>query len=194
MPFPDSEFTRWFSEEVQPHEAALRTWLWMRFPGLQDVDDVVQEACTRLLRARETGSIACPRSFLFATARNLALNHLRHQRHERLAGVAEVDAAGVLDDSAAIPDSVANAEGRAEGAERKGSNRDSRQRRPKLGRPGSSTECEAMEQRRDTRRLPHLQSRGQPAVRHRRNSFHHRGDEQLLRGGLPGWQAGQVDG
>ena len=110
MPSPDSELFRWFAEEVQPHEAALRSWLRGRFPGLQDIDDVVQESYTRLLRARETGSIACPRAFLFVTARNLALNHRRHQRHVQPEGVAEIDPLRVLDDSTAIPDSVAGAE------------------------------------------------------------------------------------
>jgi RNA polymerase sigma-70 factor (ECF subfamily) len=110
MPSPDSEFFRWFAEEVQPHEAALRSWLSGRFPGLQDIDDVVQETYARLLRARETGSIACPRAFLFVTARNFALNHLRHQRHEHPDGATEVDAATLLDERAAIPDSVAGAE------------------------------------------------------------------------------------
>ena len=110
MPDPDSELFRWFAEEVQPHEAALRVWLRGRFPGLQDIDDVVQDAYARLLHTRETGSIACPRAFLFVTARNLALNHLRHQRHEQPVGGEDVDPAGILDDRAAIPDSVAGAE------------------------------------------------------------------------------------
>ena len=110
MPSPDSEFFRWFAEEVQPHEAALRSWLRGRFPGLQDVDDVVQETYARLLRARETGSIACPRAFLFVTARNLALNQIRHQCHERPEGADEVAVASVPDDAVAIPDSVASAE------------------------------------------------------------------------------------
>lgn len=110
MPAPDSELFRWFTEEVQPHEAALRSWLRSRFPGLKDIDDVVQDAYARLLRARETGSIACPRAFLFVTARNLALNHFRHQRHEQPQVGAEIDPSGILDDRAAIPDSVAGAE------------------------------------------------------------------------------------
>ena len=110
MPSPDSKFFRWFAEEVQPHEAALRAWLRGRFPGLQDLDDIVQETYARLLRVRETGSIACPRAFLFVTARNLALNHFRHQRHELPDVAAEVDAAGVLDEATAIPDSIAGAE------------------------------------------------------------------------------------
>lgn len=110
MPSPDSEFFRWFAEEVQPHEAALRAWLRGRFPDLKDIDDVVQESYTRLLRARETGSIACPRAFLFVTARNLALNHFRHQRHEQPEGATEIDPLGVVDGSTEIPDTVAGAE------------------------------------------------------------------------------------
>ncbi len=110
MPPPDSNLARWFAEEVQPHEPALRAWLRGRFPTLADTDDLVQESYARLLRARETGSIACAKAFLFVTARNLALNQLRHLRYERPDGVAELDASGVLDDSAAIPESVARAE------------------------------------------------------------------------------------
>lgn len=110
MPPPDSELGRWFAEEVQPHEPALRGWLRRRFPTLADTDDLVQESYSRLLRARETGSIACAKAFLFVTARNLALNQLRHLRHERPEGFAEIDSSGVLDDSAAIPESVARAE------------------------------------------------------------------------------------
>lgn len=110
MPPPDSELARWFADEVLPHEPALRAWLRGRFPSLVDGDDLVQEAYARLLRARETGSIACARAFLFVTARNLALNQLRHLRHERPEGLAELDSSGVLDESAAIPESVARAE------------------------------------------------------------------------------------
>ncbi|MGH7957733.1 MAG: RNA polymerase sigma factor, partial [Opitutaceae bacterium] len=109
MPPPNSDLARWFAEEVQPHEAALRSWLRRRFPTLADADDLVQEVYARLLRTRETGSIACARAFLFVTARNLALNQLRHLRCERPEGAAELDASGVLDESAAVPESVARA-------------------------------------------------------------------------------------
>jgi RNA polymerase sigma-70 factor (ECF subfamily) len=110
MPPPDSELARWFAEEVQPHEQALRAWLRSRFPTLADTDDLVQESYTRLLRVRETGSVACARAFLFITSRNLALNHLRHLRYESPGILTETDASGVLDDSTAIPESVARAE------------------------------------------------------------------------------------
>jgi RNA polymerase sigma-70 factor (ECF subfamily) len=110
MSSSNPELTRWFAEEVLPHESALRAWLRGRFAGLSDVDDLVQESYSRLMKARETGSIACVRAFLFVTARNLALNHLRHQRHERPEGFEELDPSIVVDERAAVPESVARAE------------------------------------------------------------------------------------
>ncbi len=110
MPPPDSELARWFAEEVQPHEPALRAWLRARFPTIGDTDDLVQEAYARLLRVRGTGSVACARAFLFITARNLALNQLRHLRYESPGDLTENAASGVLDEGAAIPESVARAE------------------------------------------------------------------------------------
>lgn len=93
-----------------PHEPQLRGWLEARFPSVSDVDDVVQEAYARLWRARATGGIACPRAFVFVTARNLALNRLRHQRVERPPGAEEIDALTLLDERTGIPEAVARAE------------------------------------------------------------------------------------
>ena len=107
---PDAERYRWFAENVLPHEAALRGWLRVRFPSLPDVDDIVQETYLRLLRLQETGPIVNPRAFLFATARNLALNQLRHLRYERPDALAEIDVSAVLVDTTSIPDSTARAE------------------------------------------------------------------------------------
>lgn len=80
MPPQDTEQARWFVTEVQPHRPALRAWLLARFPTLPDVDDLVQESLTRMLRARETGPIRSARALLFTTARNLALDAVRRQR------------------------------------------------------------------------------------------------------------------
>ena len=110
MPPQNPEQSRWFAEEVLPHEAKLRAWLRARFTVVTDPDDLVQEAYARLLQAHATGPIACPRALLFVTARNLALNHLRHQRIERPEGAAEIDALAVADERAGIPESLAHAE------------------------------------------------------------------------------------
>ncbi len=110
MPSSDSESSRWFAEEVLPHEPALRAWLRTRFPAASDADDLVQEAYARLMQAYATGPIACPRAFLFVTARNLALNQLRHRRVERPEGAAELDALSVADERIGIPEALAQAE------------------------------------------------------------------------------------
>jgi RNA polymerase sigma-70 factor (ECF subfamily) len=70
-PRPDN--AAWFAAEVLPHEALLRGWLRARFPALPILDDIVQEAFARVLRAHAEGTVVCPRALLFQTARNLAL-------------------------------------------------------------------------------------------------------------------------
>ena len=105
-----TELSRWFAAEVQPHEAALRAWLRVRFPSVGDGDDVVQESYLRLVKAHETGPIRAAKSFLFMTARNLALNYLRHQRYERAEALRETESTSVLDESASIPETVARAQ------------------------------------------------------------------------------------
>lgn len=75
-----TDHTRWFIEEVQPHENALRAYLRGRFPALGDVDDLVQESYARLLRARVAGRLQEVRPYLFVTARNAALDLARHRQ------------------------------------------------------------------------------------------------------------------
>jgi RNA polymerase sigma-70 factor (ECF subfamily) len=77
---PDSEQSRWFAEEVQPHEPALRAYLRRRFPDATDVDDLVQESYLRMLRARAAVPIASAKAYLFTTARHLALALFRRPK------------------------------------------------------------------------------------------------------------------
>src|SRR5258706_7278593 len=44
-----SNLSRWFAEEVQPHESSLRSYLRAVFPLLPDIDDLVQESYARLI-------------------------------------------------------------------------------------------------------------------------------------------------
>jgi RNA polymerase sigma factor (sigma-70 family) len=90
---------RWFSEEVQPHDAALRAYLRARFPDFPDQDDLVQEAYSRLLHARRQGPVTFPRAFLFTTARNAALDFFRRRRISPVAQVTNFDDSRVLDES-----------------------------------------------------------------------------------------------
>jgi|694.fasta_scaffold72492_2 RNA polymerase sigma-70 factor (ECF subfamily) len=80
MSIPDK--TRWFAEQVQPHEPALRAYLSKRFPGLPDHDDLVQEAYMRMLRVENPDRLTHPKAFLFTTARNAAIDLLRRLRSQ----------------------------------------------------------------------------------------------------------------
>ncbi len=77
---PHSDQTRWFAEEVRPHEPELRAFLRRHFPTLTDVDDLVQETYVRLIRAQAVGEIAEPRAYMFTTARNAAFDVFRRRR------------------------------------------------------------------------------------------------------------------
>lgn len=105
MPPPLSEQSRWFSEEVLPHEAQLRGFLRSRFPSLTDLDDLVQESYARLLRARAAGSVSNTKSYLFTTARNAALDLFRRERIISFEGVADLQELSVLQEGTDSADS-----------------------------------------------------------------------------------------
>ena len=77
---PQTDQARWFSEEVQPHEAQLKGYLRGSFPAVRDVEDVVQESFLRIWRTRAVQPVVCAKGLLFQIARRLAIDTLRHNR------------------------------------------------------------------------------------------------------------------
>lgn len=106
----NEEQARWFEAHVRPHEEMLRAWLHSRFADRSEVDDVIQEAFLRILGAHQETPIASPKAYLFATARNVALARVRRRNVAGQYSLAEMDLAGVLDDAAGVPDTVARSE------------------------------------------------------------------------------------
>jgi len=106
VPPQDSETARWFAEEVQPHESILRSYLRRKFPGLQDVDDVVQESFLKILKARIDGKLRSARGFLFTAARNAALDGFRRRRPEYHETIGEDLPLCVLEDSPGVAEIV----------------------------------------------------------------------------------------
>lgn len=100
MPPTDSETARWFAEEVQPHESTLRGYLH-RVATWTDIDDLVQETYTRLLRVREKGEVRSTRGLLFATARNAARDLFRRRAVARTSSSMDVDCSRVVDEAPA---------------------------------------------------------------------------------------------
>lgn len=84
----------------------LRAWLRSRFAALRDVDDLVQETYLRLFRAHSAGKIRHPKTYLFTTARNAALDRLRREKVVAFEPIAETDLPFVSDTA---PDARADA-------------------------------------------------------------------------------------
>jgi RNA polymerase sigma factor (sigma-70 family) len=102
----DPEPAKWFAEEVQPHEPALRALLHRTFP-VADVDDLVQESFLRLWRARRKGPIHSGRRFLFVVARNAVRDLLRRRGTAQAIPVTENASLNVLEEEPGVADLVA---------------------------------------------------------------------------------------
>ncbi|WP_414662643.1 RNA polymerase sigma factor [Horticoccus sp. 23ND18S-11] len=107
-PHPDQ--ARWFTEEVDPHRRALRAYVQRAFPGVRDVDDVVQDSLLRIWTARAGRQLGCARAFLFKIARNRALDLLRHDRASPFVVVRDLAALPVAEDAPSCADVLSTAE------------------------------------------------------------------------------------
>ena len=108
LPAAPCEVSRWFDDEVRPHEPALRAYLRGQFPSLPDPDDVVQETYIRLIRARESEPIRSPKSLLFVTARNVAVDVFRRQKSSPTEDLANLEHFPVLEEGPASSDSYSH--------------------------------------------------------------------------------------
>jgi RNA polymerase sigma-70 factor (ECF subfamily) len=105
-----SDCDGWFKARVQAHEPVLRAWLRQGFGRRLAIDDVIQEAFVRVLHARAKGELQSPKAYLFATARNVALDQLRRHHISRTDSLVEADYSNVLDEGESIPDNVARSQ------------------------------------------------------------------------------------
>jgi RNA polymerase sigma-70 factor (ECF subfamily) len=98
--------SKWFAEEVQPHEPALRAYLQARFPSLGDHDDIVQESYVRLLKAQAAGHVRYAKAFLFTTARNAALDLFRRRRLVPMEAVTDFKELCVLEEQPGVAEQI----------------------------------------------------------------------------------------
>jgi RNA polymerase sigma factor (sigma-70 family) len=70
---------QWLTDEIRPHEPALRGYLRHQFPSV-DADDVVQESYLKLLKCETAGRIHSAKAYLFSVARNTALKIFQRRR------------------------------------------------------------------------------------------------------------------
>lgn len=104
------DLSKWFADEVQPHESILRSYLRGAYPAVRDVDDVVQESYVRAWRAHASDPLRSAKAFLFTVARRLALDWLRHEKRSPIVAVGDPADLGVLDERPGVAERVSDGE------------------------------------------------------------------------------------
>lgn len=93
-----AELDAWFIREILVHEEALVAWLGRCWPRRDEVHDLRQETYARVYQAAARGLPLQPRSFLFATARNLMADHARRSRVVSIEPMGDFEPSHVLKD------------------------------------------------------------------------------------------------
>lgn len=76
----DESLNTWFKREILAHERSLVRYLSRSWSNRQDVCDLRQDTYIRVYEAAVRSRPLSPKSFLFATARNLMADCLRRRR------------------------------------------------------------------------------------------------------------------
>ena len=92
----DEPLDSWFKREILAHEAALVRYLLRTWPNRQEVHDLRQDTYVRVYEAAAKSRPQAPKSFLFATARNLMADRIRRQRIVSIDAVGDLDALNVM--------------------------------------------------------------------------------------------------
>lgn len=108
MPPPDAETTRWFAEEVQPHEAQLRAYLRSKFSSHTDIEDLVQETFARLIEIRQQTALRSTKAYLFTIARNAGFDFFRRKKIVQIDHIADLELLSVLEGGPGVADTVAH--------------------------------------------------------------------------------------
>jgi RNA polymerase sigma-70 factor (ECF subfamily) len=93
----EESLDEWFKREILRHEEALVRYLCRVWPR-QDVSDLRQDTYVRVYEAAARSRPRTPKSFLFATARHLMIDHIRHRRIVSIDSVGDLEALNVLSD------------------------------------------------------------------------------------------------
>ena len=88
----------WFSREILVYEDALLRYLTRCWRHRDDIHDLRQEVYIRVYEAAANERPLAPKSFMFATARNLMADRLRRSRVVSIEARADLEALNVLVD------------------------------------------------------------------------------------------------
>ena len=102
MPPEFSEQSQWYALHLEPHRNAIRNWLLSRYGEQCDVDDILQEAVIRVFKANGKSPLKSPKSFFFAVARNLAVDHMRKRKKLVTESLMDEEALSIFDEGESV--------------------------------------------------------------------------------------------
>lgn len=73
-------FDQWFTEQILSHEVSLTRYLNRVWPNMSEIPDLRQDIYVRVYESARDSRPDSPRAFLFVTARNLLIDHIRRSR------------------------------------------------------------------------------------------------------------------
>jgi RNA polymerase sigma factor (sigma-70 family) len=103
------DIVAWVGSHVLPHEAAVRAWLKRWTGRAQDIDDVIQEAYSRLASLDSVAHIGSGRAYLFQTTRNIVLEQVRRSKIIRIDNVTDMGTLSIVDEAPPLDRVVAGA-------------------------------------------------------------------------------------
>jgi RNA polymerase sigma factor (sigma-70 family) len=103
------DIVAWVGSHVLPHEAAVRAWLKRWTGRAQDLDDVIQEAYSRLASLDSVAHIGSGRAYLFQTTRNIVLEQVRRSKIIRIDNVMDIGTLSIVDEAPPLDRVVAGA-------------------------------------------------------------------------------------
>jgi RNA polymerase sigma factor (sigma-70 family) len=92
----DPGLSDWFTREILAHEAALTRYLARNWLRSAEIPDLRHDIYVKVMEAVKAQRPQFPKAFLFATARNLMTDRVRHDRVIPIDLLMDVDASNVL--------------------------------------------------------------------------------------------------
>ena len=102
------EVDAWFVREILPLEASLMQYLQHNWRNRSEISDIRQEVYVRVYEAAKEALPERAKPFLFATARNLLINRVRHAQIVPIEVVSDLDALGAASEAPG-PDRIVQA-------------------------------------------------------------------------------------
>ena len=102
----DRSLDEWFAEEILVHEQMLMRYLHRCWSNRDEAFDIRQDAYVRIYEAAAVTRPSSPKAFLFATARNLMADRIRHDRVVSIEMVGDLESLNVSMDEPEPPERV----------------------------------------------------------------------------------------